>query len=639
MSYPVQPKAKLNFIPLLGPSALALFVFAAPVLADDFVIAASDGSTNGTLVEAIDGGDTVSLAIALTTTENSNGGRGISTTGNANRITILNNGSLVTQGSLAAGIYNDGNDNITTLTGAVATLSNDANGIYNIGDGNSTTVSGTITTKGNGSYGIVNTGNRTSTTVTGTIISENPVNASGINNNGSDNDTIISGTIITQGQSGSGVSVNGDRNATQISGTVSAAGLSAYALWSFNGVGNSFTLNPGATLVGNIHAITNSLGYSTRDNKLIVNLGQGASYAYSVGGQGVGEGFGQWTFTDANAKLQSVTIFPNDENCADVTSVCNLVTGVSMGNLEVQNELQSRSITSLIGSLRLGQASPEHTSSYSDAWASGYSGTFKRVSRASSKYAFDGDNAGLTIGTPVTLKGQDWLNMDLVFNVSNATVDIGSAKQQEVRAQAYKFGAVLHALAPATDWSVDAYGFLGHTSYKGKRKVMNNKVATGSQRVTATYSGLQGLVGADARYTQPLNEALDFTGQVQANLSHERIGSYSESQYFSWNGRNLTQVSAGLSAGMEYKKDALTSFVKLGVEHGFLIGGKSAGYNNNGAIGSFTDSASSDTQRTIAIGVDYESREGILLTGSLERASSIGGVSQNSASVGVHWTF
>ena len=84
---------------------------------------------------------------------------------------------------------------------------------------------------------------------------------------------------------------------------------------------------------------------------------------------------------------------------------------------------------------------------------------------------------------------------------------------------------------------------------------------------------------------------------------------YSESQYFSWHGRNLTQISAGFSAGIKYKKDALITFVKLGAEHGFLMGGKSAGYNNNGAIGSFADSASSDTQRTIAIGVDYESKK------------------------------
>tara|TARA_B110000902_G_scaffold101088_1_gene119601 strand:+ start:186 stop:413 length:228 start_codon:yes stop_codon:yes gene_type:complete len=54
---------------LLGTSALVCLALAAPVMADDFVITSSDGSTNGNIdAGAIDGSDTVSLGIALTTT-------------------------------------------------------------------------------------------------------------------------------------------------------------------------------------------------------------------------------------------------------------------------------------------------------------------------------------------------------------------------------------------------------------------------------------------------------------------------------------------------------------------------------------------------------------------------------------------
>jgi len=66
---------------LLGTSALVCLALAAPVMADDFVITSSDGSTNGVGTTnggtaaaiadtAINGSDTVSLGIALTTNDN-----------------------------------------------------------------------------------------------------------------------------------------------------------------------------------------------------------------------------------------------------------------------------------------------------------------------------------------------------------------------------------------------------------------------------------------------------------------------------------------------------------------------------------------------------------------------------------------
>ena len=81
---------------LLGTSALVCLALAAPVMADDFVITGSDNSTNGTgttnggtaaaiAANEIDGSDTVSLGIALTTTGTN---VGIGTTGGTNKVTV-----------------------------------------------------------------------------------------------------------------------------------------------------------------------------------------------------------------------------------------------------------------------------------------------------------------------------------------------------------------------------------------------------------------------------------------------------------------------------------------------------------------------------------------------------------------------
>ena len=79
MSYNVSANPKHCKVFLLGTSALVCLALAAPVMADDFVITGSDNSTNGTGTTnggtaaaiadtAINGSDTVSLGIALTTT-------------------------------------------------------------------------------------------------------------------------------------------------------------------------------------------------------------------------------------------------------------------------------------------------------------------------------------------------------------------------------------------------------------------------------------------------------------------------------------------------------------------------------------------------------------------------------------------
>jgi hypothetical protein len=99
----------------------------------------------------------------------------------------------------------------------------------------------------------------------------------------------------------------GNTNDTTISGTVSATGTDASALFNYSGSGNSFTLDEGAVIIGDITASANIAVGGAADNKLTFNLGQGASYAYSVGGSGEGTGVGGWTFTDQDGRTPVVT--------------------------------------------------------------------------------------------------------------------------------------------------------------------------------------------------------------------------------------------------------------------------------------------------------------------------------------------
>jgi hypothetical protein len=229
--------------------------------------------------------------------------------------------------------------------------------------------------------------------------------------------------------------------------------------------------------------------------------------------------------------------------------------------------------------------------------------------------------------------------MDLVFNTSNTNLDIGKSKHHQITAKSYNVGVVLRDLVPAADWSVEAFGFVGRNSYDGKRKVMNNDTAIGSETVTASYSGTEVLVGLDAQYRTSMDRNLTFTGGVNANLSNEKLKAYSESKYFAWDARTLMQTTGGISAGLEHKSGAMTTFANLGVERNSLQKGKTASYTNNGTAGSYTDPSTGDTYRKVSVGFDYAGSNNMHFTAAVEGFSSTGGISGNSAKLGFNWQF
>lgn len=114
---------------------------------------------------------------------------------------------------------------------------------------------------------------------------------------------------------------------------------------------------------------------------------------------------------------------------------------------------------------------------------------------------------------------------------------------------------------------------------------MNNKMATGSETISAAYSGREVLVGVNAQYSNPINETLSFIGGLNASLSNERIGAYSENNCFAWDARTMTLDSGGFNVGLGHHADALTTFASLGAQRSSLRSGKKAGYANNGTAG------------------------------------------------------
>ena len=572
-------------------------------------------------------------------------GYGIYNKGNKN--TTIMSGTFTASGPGGSnyGIYNRGNENITTMSGIISTVVSSSYGIINRGDSNTTTVSGSITTAGSSARGIYNEGNNNTTTVSGSITTTG-LNASGINNSDNNNTTTVSGSITTTGEGGHGIKIDGDNNTTTVSGTVKATGAKSAALYNVSGSGNTFTLNEGATIIGDILAADATDNFFDATNsKLIFNLGASTSYAYSVSGKGEGTGAGQWDFSDLDRSSQVVTTSGTgcDTTITDAgNDTCNLVTAVGAANAEVQNELQYITSTSLINSLRLDtpvNTSQEETTA-TDVWFDAYGVSTERDASTwdTTGVVFNADTRGLTIGKPLVL-GESF-GLDLVFNTSQTDLDVGATKHQNIAAQSFNFGVVMTDLASSSNWDVDAFGFIGRNSYEGKRKVMNNQVSTGSETVTSSYSGTKALVGFDVDYTTPINEAVSFKGGINANLSNEAIGAYSESKYSTWNARTVSQAASGISAGLTHKRDLLSTFVTLGAEYSSLLSGEKASYTNNGTATSYTDhDASDDMISSVAVGFKYAGTNGVSFEGSIKGSSSNKGLTSTSANFGLNWAF
>jgi hypothetical protein len=562
----------------------------------------------------------------------------ITNLGNTNTTTI--SGSITTAADYTHAIYNIGNANTTTMSGSLTTAGVRAYGIYNHGSNNKTTMSGSIATGEDAGFGIYNNGDSNTATMSGSITSAG-IGSRAIINIGNSNTMTMSGSITTSGSRSHAITNNGSSNTTTISGIVKAIWTDSSALYNYSGSGNSFSLDEGATIIGDITALA-----AATNNTLSLNLGQDVSYAYSVGGSGVGTGAGQWTFTDQDGRTPVVTT--SGTNCAaSGVSICNLVTTMVTDNAEAQDELQFIMNNALLRSFGLGAYKKTHSESGSLGetphglmWAHTYGGTAKRDASPTDS-SLDTLNYGLTIGTPIAFV--DGLNVDLIFNTSHTKLDINSGQgltqHQEIIAKSYNIGVVVHGLTIDTNWNVDAFGVIGRNAYQGLRKVMTNNSDTGSETVTAAYAAATVLAGVDAQYSKRISETLSFKGGVNASLGNEQIFAYEESKYFAWDARRMMQITAGITAGFEYQQDALTMFFALSPQGAYQCSSKIASYSNNGTYGAYTSNSRGEIYRTASVGFDYEGYNSMSVTGAVERLSSTGGVSGNSTSLSVKRKF
>ena len=132
-----------------------------------------------------------------------------------------------------------------------------------------------------------------------------------------------------------------------------------------------------------------------------------------------------------------------------------------------------------------------------------------------------------------------------------------------------------------------ASGFFlaGAGHHEGKRKIFTNTTTTGVLDVTSDYTSYEAITGTHASYSYKASPESKntWTTEVGLTIGHSTVKAYSESEYFSWKKRNLTQGSIHLGEQLTSKiTDKLAVTVEGEVEGRTVFTGRKQAYAING---------------------------------------------------------
>jgi hypothetical protein len=504
---------------------------------------------------------------------------------------ILNSGTITLSSDYAIGIYSDGNNSILTNNGIIDTSSYVGWGIKSVGLNSTITNNGRISTSGYGASGLKIYGNN-----------------SIINNNG---------TIATSGNTADGILSVGNNIIINNSGTIRIAdGDSSAILLGFAGFfaanNNTVNLLKGSIIVGDIHADNLLTGA-----KININLGSGASYAYSV--------TGPWTISDLDNRPM----------------VTGSAYAAGIGAQETASEMlyqRTSSITSALDRRLRSYASNEVDNQ--PYWLDVYYSDVSRNSGGnySTRNAFSNYNYGLTAGfkLPVELTP-----LELVVNVhqSNLNIDSGS---QKIDSTSLMAGVIAPSIAEVLGAKLSAKALVGFANNDGDRKVMTNSLLyDGSRQIKSDYNSTYAVLGTALTKLYPINDRLTADALVGLDLATQYINAYAETDYFAWQGRTLNQLQSRVQVGLDYRfnQNKASLFARVGAERRDLISGGTQDYSINGTNVSFNTNNSNDTYITAQLGIKAQLEKRIQLFAIVNGLHSSDTISSIQGNIGLRADF
>jgi hypothetical protein len=527
---------------------------------------------------------------------------------------ISNFGTIITNGQDAYGIYAEKSNSSITNAGNITTNGAGAYAIYAGGANASVsnaTNSGTINVKGINSAGILSDRNNAKIINTGSITT-NASGSHGVSTIGSFLEITNFGTISASDQNAYGIYSEGSSLTLNNTGTIHSTGTNSAAIYlSSSASYNTINLNRGSVIIGDIY------NNDATGAALNINLGSGASYAYSV--------TGPWTVTDLDNRPM----------------VTGSAYAAGIGGQETASEMLYQLTSAITSSL------DRRLRSYASAevdnqpyWLDVYYSDLSRNSGGnySTQTAFSNYNYGITAGFKLP---NETTPLELIVNVAQSNLNIDSGNQK-VDSTSLMTGLLAPDLADILGAKLSAKAMVGYIEHDGDRKVMTNSLLyNGSRQIKSDYNSVYGVVGTALTKLYPITDRLTADVILGLDLNTQRFESYKETDYFAWDSRILTQLQSRVQTGLDYKLwgDKGSVFARVGAEHRDLIGGATQDYAINGTNVSFNTNNKNDTYLTLQVGVRAQLEKRIQLFGVVNTLHSSDGVNSVSGNIGLRADF
>ena len=392
--------------------------------------------------------------------------------------------------------------------------------------------------------------------------------------------------------------------------TVNDYGSLKAASINYNGINGSLNLNRGAIITSDVINSTSST------NILNLNLGSGASYAYTV--------TGLWTVTDLDNRPM----------------VTGSAYAAGIGAQETASQMLYQRTSAITNSLdhRLRDYATGNVNS-APYWLEVYGGNVNRSEGASNLTTthFSNNNYGITAGFKLPA---EFTPLEFIVNAEQSDLNIDGGNQK-IDSTSLMAGFLAPSIAEVGGAKLSAKALVGFANNNGDRKVMTNSTLyNGSQQVTSDFNGTYGVLGTALTKLYPINDNLTADILLGLDLVAERINSYSESAYFAWDSRTLTQLQSRLQGGIEYRfNDKATVFARLGAERRDLMSGEVQDYTINGTSVSFNTNNKSDTYFTGQLGTRIQLEKRVQFFGVINTVNSSDNVSSVQANLGLRADF
>ena len=407
--------------------------------------------------------------------------------------------------------------------------------------------------------------------------------------------TIYSGAVVRADDRG--IQFDNSGNTLQLHGTVIGDNDAISAV----GGDNTITVNEGAILIGNLAS-----GANTSGNTLRFDVGSAQSYVFAT--------TGSWTLEDLDGRA--------------VVEGSAMAAGI--GNVETADEMMFDRAFGLDGSLaRLErQATTGERQALFDAYG------FSRSSDENgTTAAYELDSRGMTIGMPLDLLGHEAIAF---VNYHDSEIDIASGTH-DIDAQSVRFGLSIPKMWSGENYDIGLYAVAGRNSYDGTRDVLvNQNTTTGITTVDASWDGTELELGVDTSMRNAVSERLSIDSSLGLAAQVERVGSYSEQNYFAWDSRTIVQVHAKAELTLGYQASNSTRlYGTAGAWRRDVQSGETASYTINNTAVSYNGGVYYDTITSLRFGVGHSLSNGAVVSAEAMALDSRNADSSWGASIGI----